>query len=131
MKKHYTVDDLNPRSHAVRDIYQSVKRALLLDRLIHEHLDRCDGDLERAMKTSPATWGSPTPKQSRAGAFNFHRALTEIWGNRYRHHPEFKRWPEMVELWNDDAFRRQAYDAAQCLPRKLKKEAMKLLKEAA
>lgn len=113
------VEDLNPRSHAVRDLRMSVERCLMLKDLIAEHFMRC-----QKYGISPyfrPVWGDDSFQYvDRKGYVG--TLVRKIWGDDYYAHPEYRQWDELVRMWRRGSLDRQIADMAANLPASARKK---------
>ena len=114
-----TVEDLNPRSHAVRDLRMSVERCLMLRDLIAEHFMRC-----QKYGISPyfrPVWGDDSfqyaDRKGYVGTMN-----RKIWGDAYWSHPEYINWDVLINMWRSGSLDRQIADMAANLPSNVRKK---------
>lgn len=115
------VEDLNPRSHAVRDLRMAAKRAIILTDLMHECYVRCGSRVSVLKQTPPSVFGSTSFEYvDRKG--HIHTAMRTVWGDQYWSHPEYRMWPELVEMWREGSLDRQIRDIAANLPEKIRKK---------
>lgn len=115
------VENLNPRSRAVKDLEMSVRRTLSLEQLCAQHLERCDDDLWAAGTTSPLNWGS-IDKVTGSNVANPKTLVKEVFGEQYWAHPEWSQWHRLMQAWYDGSLRRQREAALRNLPQKIRKQ---------
>lgn len=117
MGPRYTIEDLNPRSRAVKDIEMSVRRGIALAKLCRRHLDLYKGDVAKALKDDPRMWGSVSKKQG-SREHNPHSLIKEAFGGEsdplLRGH-----WRELFMAWYTGGLEIQIQAARACLPKKL------------
>ena len=115
------VEDLNPRSHAVRDLRMAVKRAMILTDLMHECYVRSGSRINVLKQNPPPTFGSTSFEHvDRKG--QIHTAMREVWGDQYWSNPEYRSWPDLVEMWRTGSLDRQINDMAANLPTSVRKK---------
>ena len=100
------VEQLNPRSRAVKTLEMAVRRADGVAQLCEQHLTRCEGDIRVARSTSPTTWGS-IDKKPGSDIANPRTLVRTIFGDAYWAHPEWPLWSSLFDAWYDGRIRRQ------------------------
>jgi len=115
------VEDLNPRSKAVKDLEMAVRRALALEQLCVQHLERCNGDIEEARTAQPSTFGS-IDKQVGSNVANPKTLIKEVFGEAYYAHPEWTMWPHLFDAWYSGSLRRQREAVLRNLPSNVRKK---------
>ena len=116
-----TVEDLNPRSQAVKAMEMTVKRCLLLGTVMHEIFARCNADIDMVKASPPAGWGYLSFEHSDERG-TMHTALTTLWGDDFWSHPEYQQWELMVDYWRSGSLDHQIRDLAANLPRSVRKK---------
>lgn len=115
------VENLNPRSHAVKNLEMAVRRSLALEQLCVQHLERCDSDPDKAREYQPSTFGS-IDKVAGSNVANPRTLIKEVFGDDYYAHPEWTQWPTLFDAWYSGSLRRQREAALRNLPAKLRKK---------
>ncbi len=115
---HYTIEDANPRGRSVKDMEMSIRRARLLSDLCEVSLTLCHNDPMIARDTPPGSWGSIplNSKQGKRLKANPGTLLSDIWGEDWRHHTEYKEWEALFDGWWDGSLKRQVDGVLAALP---------------
>lgn len=115
------VENLNPRSHAVKNLEMAVRRSLALEELCTHHLERCAGDIDLARIMSPDVFGS-IDKVAGSNVSNPKSLIREVYGDDYWAHPQWGSWEVMFDAWYDGSIRRQREAVLHNLPATLRKK---------
>ena len=119
-QENYTVEDLNPRSRAVKDLEMSARRGIALAKLCRRHLDLCQGDVAMALRDDPRMWGSMT-KKAGTKDHNPHSLLNEAFGGPHnsllRHH-----WRTVFMAWYTGGLEIQIQGILRALPKAVAKK---------
>jgi hypothetical protein len=114
MSEDYTVENLNPRSQAVKSLEMVVRRAIALDKLAQRHTDICNS-FEIDPYVSPRIWGSI---DKRAGGPDNPRTLI---GELGLDDLELDRqWPVLYRAWVTGSLDRQIREMLDSLPAEIR-----------
>lgn len=107
----YTVEDINPKSHAIRDLRMVVKRARMLDEMMKLYIEWCD----LSGVEEPVDYMREHPPHI-TGVNAIRTLMEKIFGKHYRNHAQVLTWDMTFDMWWSGAVRRSARDATLNMP---------------